>query len=156
MKLVEIIVAFAFSKEGTCNGFIASHAVDLARKFDVPVFTQEDIKKRMSEFSPVATIVAAEEGYLSTLGIVSQLKAAAKAPGWHRVAVVAAPCHYWRCVRDLQKMGFKVVDVGNLKRRAIPWWNPFDPQVWVHNPFIWWVREIPVRLLPWWLYSRIT
>ena len=162
----DVIVAFGFTKEGEGNRHLASYAAYLSKQFSVPIFTQKDVARCFAnsdyhlERTGQSVLVAEEwDTYLSTLGIATALKREAGSRNWRRVAVVAAPCHEWRCIRDLRKMGFKVIKTDDYLRRAYWfhfWYNRKDPQLWVHGPLIWWLREIPLRLLPWNLYSRLT
>lgn len=157
----DVIVAFGFSKKGMSNFRIAHHAQDLSDKYNVPIFTQSDVSDELyiDSSKPLAYDAEETDGYLSTLGIVRSLKRKASDKKWKRVMVVAAPCHEWRCVRDLRKTGFEILeDESDYKRkyRRFHWFHEKDPQVWVRNPVIWWLREIPLRVLPWSLYSRLT
>jgi hypothetical protein len=155
----DVIVAFGFGKEEKTNFHIGEHARYLALKYGVPLFTQQDVAKSLKEVYPPKVIIAEENGqYLSTLGIVRAVKTMSSIYGWKHVAVVAAPCHERRCIRDLRKMGFSIVRDDGYLRNAYGWpfwYNKDDPQVWVHNPLIWWIREIVLRMMPWGLYSKI-
>lgn len=60
------------------------------------------------------------------------------------IGVLAHPAHLHRCVAVLRQMGFRVIPL----RHKIPWAKD-DPQWWVRNPWLWWLREIPVMIYYW-------
>ncbi len=152
-----MIVAFGFSKDGKANPAIAGKAEYLSKYFgDVPIFTQGDVARYFYSKALPVTVADESERYLSTLGIINSLRAIAEKQGWKTALVLAAPCHEWRCARDLRKSGFKVSTGDYL--RSYPkahWYHREDSQLWVRNPRIWWAREVVLRLLPWGLYARI-
>ncbi|MBI5401494.1 hypothetical protein HZB05_01550 [Candidatus Wolfebacteria bacterium] len=155
MKKPDVVVAFAFSKEGNANKDLAIYARYIATEYGVPIFTQTDISKHLP---PTVTVFTAEEGekYLSTLGVSISFAEVAKKKNWRKPFIIAAPCHSWRCQRDLKKIGFQVVSDDYLRAYYFKfWYAPKDRQIWVHNPCIWWFREIILRLMPWKLYSKI-
>lgn len=158
MNKPDVILAFGFSREGEANQHIAISAKVCLRKYEIPIFTQNDVAQHLSDVRP---IIVVEEGkrYLSTLGIVLAFITLAQKRGWKRVFVVAAPPHIWRCVRDLQKMGFEVFDDRFYFQTAYQksfWYNRKDSQPWVRGPLRWWLREIILRVLPWKVYFKYT
>ncbi len=156
MKKPDVIVVFAFTKDGKANSHIALTGKNRATQYNVPIFTQKDVGRYLHDSKCDVFSVDEEEKYLSTLGIVKALKESAEKHGWKKVGLVAAPCHEWRCSRDLRKMGFIVYTDDYLRSayRSKFWFNPNDPQIWVHNPLIWWMREIVLRLIPWNIYFK--
>lgn len=157
MKKPDVVVAFAFSKEGKANWDIGCHAEYVAKKHEIPLFTQKDVSKHLKPSSVVIFNAEEKEKYLSTLGIVNAFKKMAETKNWRTVFVVAAPCHIERCCRDLKRVGFHIVTSDYFKVAYIFsfWYNSKDSQIWVRNPIIWWFREIILRLMPWKLYSKI-
>jgi len=154
----DVIVVFAFGKFKKClefpNWSMAVRATDIAENLKVPIFTQGDMP--VLPTGTTAEIYFAEKceetGRLSTLEIIQRLKELADGKSWNKVYVVAASPHIKRCVRDLKKFGFEVVKEyphSSLSYNA----NSF--YWWTRSPFLWWLREIPLRLLPWRLYKKI-
>ncbi len=156
-----VVVAFAFSKTGQSNLTIAKRATALAKAWKAPIFTQNDVALHIDPKAEGVVLFTAKQtaGYLSTFGIVRDLKGLSKIAGWTRAIVVAAPSHDGRCIRDLEMMGFDVIQDRDfhLRRHTLKghWYNPRDPQLWVRNPLIWWMREAILRLMPWGIYRRI-
>lgn len=161
MKKPDVIVAFGFTKEGEANQHIAIEAKGYSNRYKIPIFTQKDVAQYLSLSDVKQPVLVAEESekYLSTLGIVLAFGALAQWYKWRRVFVIAVPSHQWRCSRDLRKMGFEVMDDRRYFKDSYQssfWYNPNDPQLWVRSSLRWWLREIPLRLMPWKIYSKLT
>ena len=155
----DLIVAFGFSKHGGANETIATIASYNSIVCSVPVFTQLDIAHEMTRPGMAWPVACAYEGngYLSTLGFCKQVKDFSDHRNLTTVQVVAAPMHRWRCVRDLKRVGLRVIEPPDkvVISPENEWYYSRDPQVWVRNGFFWWMRESCIRILPWFLYSRI-
>ncbi len=161
----DVVVAFAFGKfeklSNSPNFFLAERAVNLAKKWNVPIFTQIDVSVLMSDTKKVEIRFAEErkrKGHLSSLGIALQLTETSLIQnGRLNVLVVAAPPHIGRCVRDIRKLGFKVEEDLCLKSLPFHFWFRNDSlQWWTRSWWQWWLLyEIPLRLMPWWFYKRI-
>ena len=159
MEKPDAIVAFGFTKEGEANEHIAIEAKGYSHRWGVPIFTQNDVARYLSDVKQPVLIAEENERYLSTLGIVLAFKKVAQQHRWKRVFVIAVPPHVWRCSRDLRKMGFDVLDDRSYFKdayRSSFWYNRKDPQLWVRGRIRWWSREIVLRLLPWNIYSKLT
>lgn len=161
MEKPDIILAFGFGTEGEPNRYIALYAKDCSRRYGVKVFTEEYVMPYLKDISGMGVVFFAErEGrHLSTFRIIDSFKNSAYVRRNHckRVLLIAAPCHRGRCIRDLRKFGFEVIEDQSVMKsfRTMNWYNRDDPMFWVWNSFFWWWREIILRLLPWKIYSRI-
>jgi len=157
LKKPDVIVAFAFSRNGTANKKIASYSDYKSDEYGIPIFTQKDVSKHLEKTSVPVFLAEEKDGkYLSTLSIAKSLEKMAIERKWQTVLVIAAPCHIWRCCRDLKKLGFQVISDDYLRTYHFKfWYAPKDPQIWIHNPIIWWFRETILRLMPWKLYSKL-
>ena len=82
--------------------------------------------------------------YLDTREVVYQTWEIMKKHNWTEAIVIAHPLHISRVVKVFEKMGIETLipkDVKNI---------PFDPnstQWWTRNVFLWWLREIPSRII---------
>jgi len=158
----DVLITFAFTENGLANYTLAEKSIEFARFNNLPMFTQEDISKKI-ECTSVKILnnhdqlyIRESDSYLSTLGLIHGLKKVAEERNWNNVVVAAAPVHCWRCVRDLRKMGFHVLGCLNVGIRTNKYWfNDNDPQIWVRNSLFWYIRESILRLLPWRVYSKI-
>jgi hypothetical protein len=129
-------------------------------KGDAIFYTQKDISEKIpNKFQSYLTYITAKqpEGeYITSLGIIEQFKAEAERRGWKRILVIAVPQHAWRCVRDCRKMCPEIFfERAYLKKERKTWYNRKDPQFWIWSPFIWWFREIILRMLPFPLYKKV-
>lgn len=152
----DVIVAFSFADEDA-NKAIASRSKELSLKYRIPIFTQHDVAKYMPDRKEVL-LAKQTHVHISTLAIICALEEQAKISGWKTAYLVAAPCHEWRCCRDLREIGFKFVKDGYFKEKGskkISWYNKNDQLPWVRNPFAWWTREITLRLVPWPVYCKV-
>ncbi len=162
---IDVVILFAYGKGEKMNAILGGWANNIVDTFGSPnrrrinLYTQLD----MTPFVETIQISFAHEGkkYLSTYGIVKQFSEAVKDRGYHRVAVIAAPQHIKRCVRDLYAEGFSCyVDTGKFflpKGASLEdesfWYNPDDPQDQVRSHKNWWRRERILRILPFVLYK---
>ncbi len=91
----------------------------------------------------------------STLWVVNVAKLFCQNNGFPlRAVVVAAPMHLRRAIRDAEKVGFDVVS--GVSPQIKGWYEKKSLLPWTRSWWRWWIREIPLRLLPWWLYKRLT
>jgi hypothetical protein len=151
---VDVIVAFAFGKEETVNKALAQYAQHLCSRYNVPLYTQEDISAEITsdELKARCLVYVADESdgkYLSTLGIVLQFKELATRQGWKNVYLVATPPHWRRCWKDLDRAGFRVFVDSHLSKTYNDtfWFRKNDPQPHVRSKFSWWKREMILRAL---------
>lgn len=154
----DVILAFAFGTSDLVNWQIAQQVDLLAKEYSVPVIAQEEVATRMYVKAEVV-IAPSQEVCLSTLHICRQFESGANQRHWNKVLVVAAPPHQKRCVRDLGMLGFGAqTETGALTEWFTYWQWWYDKtshQRWTRGPLRWWLREIPLRLLPWWLYKLV-
>lgn len=166
----QVILAFSFGSPCwlKSNQVIAKKTVILAKILNADIFTMKDILIN-KEFAHYHHVEYAEniinngvnKKYLSTLGLIRCFARYAKGKVWEKVWVIAAPQHIGRCLRDLEKTLKKEnlrieILIGNDADYDEEFWYFKDStQRCTRSPFIWWLREIPLRLLPWWLYKKI-
>jgi hypothetical protein len=163
-KKIDVIVAFSFGEKGTVNKRIAERVIHIAqfspRAEQSAIFTQRDLEKDIfcankncTRKNPrkIDIFIAPQSEYISTLQVVKEFAKVAQEKKWKNIAVVGHHMHIWRCCRDLKKFGFTVVHE-NWPRK--PHWDTTDPQWWVRSKFLWWCRELPLRLLPFKIYEK--
>lgn len=159
----DVIIAFAFGvfrkqdQYKSPNWYIARQAEYLSKKFRIPIITQKDVPV---DSTRLEVLFVEKNGYLFTLDIAEKAAELKERWGWHRAKVVAAPPHEWRCRRDLLRLGFKEVEGDYYLRFKFWFWHRFwfsekSLQPWTRSRTRWWLREIPLRLMPWWLYKKI-
>ena len=140
MTSPDVIVPFLFglptSLLGNLN--IVKRAEELGKELNIPV-SEIDVSERMS----------------STFKFVKALASVADRNGWKKILVVAAPDHAWRCVRDLKKLGFEAEADDYFSKNGILLYDKNSEQWWTRSRFLFWLREVPIFLLPFWLYDKI-
>ncbi len=156
---IDAVVAFSFGRPANIrpNQVIANEAVRLAQKYGAPIVTQRDVpleNRICVEF--IDAIGEMNQSHVSTFKVVQRFAKLAQEHDWKKVLVVAAPGYLWRCVRDLEKLSF-VVWVSDCmnKHPSNIWFCKNSTQWWTRNYFAFWMREICIRLTPWWLYKKI-
>ena len=162
---IDVVIVFAYGKGEKMNATLGAWANNIVDAFGSPIGTNVYTQFDMAPFlKTIEGVSFAYEGskYLSTYGIVKQFSEAVKGHGYYKVAVIAAPQHMKRCLRDLYAEGFKCyVDSNN--KFFLPkgvslddesfWYNQDDPQKYVRSPKNWWKRERILRMLPFVLYK---
>ena len=150
----DVVVAFAFGLPSglEANMKIVRRASELGRSLHLPVFGEKIFPKL---FSNLIELAPEETGYSSTLKLVKALSAVAKKRGWKNVLVVAQPNHAERCIRDLKQFGFNAEADNYFRERGMYLYDKKSLQWQTRSAWQFWLREAPLRLLPWWLYSRI-
>lgn len=161
----KVILVFSFgsfgSKETRGNCLLGSEASSMAREERaVAVITQKDIPNNISKdfLCPLVYVedFMREDGWHSTLWVAKTAKLFCSLNRFPMKAVViAAPMHLRRAVRDARKSGFDVV-CGRSPNSDNSWYEKKSELPWTRSWWRWWIREIPLRLLPWWLYKRLT
>jgi len=164
-----MILAFAFgAPENIKPNRLIAHRVNylsLPDKWGVDIFTQKDVP--LDQMNPIfAENVTAKKGYFSTLNVVQAfvnwiIVSSIRGEEWSECIIVAAPQHQWRCCRDLKKvskergltMKMKIIIDDELEFKNM--YDKYSHQWWTRSWWQWWLREIPLRLLPWWLYKKI-
>lgn len=156
-----MVVVFAFGELILNNKQICNRALSLLKYNRIDcneIFTQKSAKRAFDDIAkssgtplPANVTVVAESEYVSTLQIVKQFAKIAKKREWKNIGVVAHRSHLRRCVRDLKMYGFNVI-VEKYPLHTL--WYYQDPQWWVRSKFLWWFRELPLRLMPFSLYEK--
>lgn len=159
----DVVVAFAFgaflAKDifQSPNYWMAEQAKTLALRYEIPIVTQGDVALFLEDDKKIKVFNAQKDikKYISSLKIAEEAKKMAVEHGWKKVAVIATPQHHRRCMRDLKKVGFSCRYFWNMTP-AWGWYSSKSTQRWTRSPWLWWPREILLRLIPWWLYKKIT
>ena len=162
------IVAFAFGVPANIrsNNLIAQIAANKALSLKAPVFTHLDIQFSKSDYGviDVERIKEEEPDYPpSTLQIARAAVDWARQRGIRELWIVAAVPHVWRCERDLKyavsgvNASIKIQVCGEIKRHKDDlWFDPKSFQPRTRSSSKWWRREIILRILPMFLYERLT
>jgi len=161
-----MILAFAFGSYENIrlNRLIANRATYLSLSGRADIFTQKDVP--LGQMNPIfAENVTAKKGYFSTLNVVQAfvnwiIVSSIRGEKWSECIIVAAPQHQWRCCRDLKKVlkeqGLTMKIFIDDEFEFEDMYEKYSHQWWTRSWWQWWLREIPLRLLPWWLYKKIT
>ncbi len=158
----DVVVAFAFgaflAKDifHSPNYWMAEQAKALALRYGIPIVTQWDIALFLEDDKKIKVFNAQKnpEKSISTLEIAQTAAKLAREHGWKKAIVIATPQHHRRCMRDLKKVGFSCRYFWNMTP-AWGWYSSKSTQFWTRSPWLWWLREIPLRLIPWRLYKKI-
>lgn len=151
-----IVVIFSFGSKETKGNKILALLGTIARKRKMAIITQKDIPLSAEDGG---TIIFVEDfknspGWHSTLWVAYAAKEICESRGMEKkcVVVVAKP-HLSRCVRDMEKIGFCVLE---SITQEYNWFDLDSEQPWTTSWFKWWRRELLLRLMPWWLYKKVT
>tara|TARA_Y100000310_G_scaffold149264_2_gene148542 strand:+ start:164 stop:688 length:525 start_codon:yes stop_codon:yes gene_type:complete len=82
------------------------------------------------------------EKYLDTQEVAEQAAEIMHDNDWQAAVVVAHHGHVKRCIKCLEKLGIKSINLGSLQ--IVPY-NKDSSQWWTRSWFLWWLREIPTR-----------
>ena len=152
MKNYDVILVFAFGDSLETN----QKLIEEVGKFrlSAPIFSQKSLDQALHDAYPERTIIIAEQAddRISTYEIAEQFATLAVKKKWMTACIIAAEQQIWRCQRDIQKNRMFYC----AARRIKTGYSPHDPQLWVRNCYIWWLREMIIRMLPFNLYKAIT
>lgn len=156
------IVAFAFGAPDTIrpNQWIAEIASQKSRKLNAPVYTQCDVL-----IKPEIQVEYTEEepGSLpTTLRMARGAVQWAKQNKFTELWVVAALPHLWRVMRDIKEAIREAEVQINIyfceeitQHPENTWFCPDSTQGRVRSPKSWYIREIILRFMPFFLYKYI-
>ncbi|QQG42851.1 MAG: hypothetical protein HYW15_01435 [Candidatus Giovannonibacteria bacterium] len=149
----DVVVPFAFGlpSELGSNEEILKRAALLGKESGLPVFAECVFSTKY----PEVQLAQSDGCYSSTLKLVKALADRAKKRGWRNVLVVAQPHHAKRCIRDLGRFGFNAEADCHFCVNGMYLYDKKSLQWQTRSAWQFWLREAPLRLLPWWLYSRI-
>ena len=155
LKEKYVVVIFSFSSPVNTAGNLAlSHDGSMHDAGCKAVITQKDIANAKKYL--YVEDFANNPGWHSTLLVASIAEKICNNLGCPKNAVViAAPMHLWRATRDMKRLGFKIFD-SLSPWAAVSWYEKESSLPWTRSWWRWWAREIPLRLLPWWLYKKLT
>ena len=158
---IKILVVFSFGSKETEGNKELVNAIRWFTGGDSrwKIITQKDIP--LSEGDVFRVFVEDFKrscGWHSTLWVANAAIEICDHYHWPKVAhVLAAPMHIKRCVRDLKRIGFeKVKPFSFFDGRGIRWYDKKSSLPWTRSWLRWWHRELKLRLLPWFLYKKLT
>ncbi len=165
------IVVFAFGQPSTTvpNTYLAELAKEISLEEDnAPIYTQRDIV--IPERGSIRVYYFPKEELWNpppTLRIARWF-AKYSLEDTQRVIIVAAEPHFRRVCRDMEyvireEMGMQVGMLGVklefpgvlLEQGNHAWFCSESTQKRTTSWWRWWLRELPLRLLPLWLYVRV-
>lgn len=164
-RIIILVFAFGSYENIRPNRLIADRATYLSLPGCADIFTQKDVP--LDRINPIfAENITAKKDYLSTLDVIKTfvnwitVSSIRGEGGGISVYVVAAPQHQWRCCRDLKKVlkehGLTMkmfIDIDDKPEEDM--YDKYSSQWWTRSWWQWWLHEIPLRLMPWWLYKKI-
>lgn len=159
------VVAFAFAvpADVPTNNRLKAIAQRLAR-YEIgdnhPIYTQPDIA--IDEGYDVAYIAEKPNTPSPTLRIAREAVKWAKTRGIRHLWVIGAKPHMWRCVRDL-RMAIKEagMDIDLLTPDEIEiseymsWFEPKSTQPRTQSFKNWWLRDLVLFFMPFFIYKRV-
>ena len=146
----DVIVVFLFGlpMDSPRNLKLAERAASLSNNLGVPIFDESAFVESMGWHDGNGA-----PWISSTLKFAKALAKEGANKRWKNALVIAAPCHVWRCVRDLRQFGlYAKADKFFIGAR---FYDKNSEHWWTRCASLWWIRELSLRLMPWWLYSRI-
>lgn len=153
------VLAFAFGVPFTLysNKEIARVSSEIAEGGGYPILTQELVP--VTPGLDVQRVLEPPESdvYASTFYIAKQAIVWVRDKEVTTLHVVAADVHLWRCIRDLRWVALDEWVPIELVPHAVPvGWQKSSWQAHVKSPWLWYRREILLRMMPKWLYARLT
>jgi len=149
MSIVVLAMAFGAGKHN--NQPIKSKVEEMVNGKGYDIFTQLDLGVLL-DLKAGRLFLANQYGdHISTLALIKQFVFMARVYGWEDVKLIAAKQHIWRVARDLRRLAPDTCI--QLYPVAVEY-GP-DIQLRVRSPFLWWAREVTIRLIPWPLYKKI-
>ena len=146
-----VVLAMAFGAGKYNNQPIKSKVEGMVNGKGYDIFTQLDLGVLL-DLKAGRLFLANQYGdHISTLALIKQFVFMARVYGWEDVKLIAAKQHIWRVARDLRRLAPDTCI--QLYPVAVEY-GP-DIQLRVRSPFLWWVREMAIRLIPWPLYEKI-
>ena len=154
-----VVVIFSFGSKGTKGNKLLAVAGAKEAKGAYVVVTQRDIPRIESVNSwYYVEDFKLTSGWHSSLWVATSAREICECRKFPRTAiVVAVPMHLKRCSRDLKRNGFKVVKTVSPKLTSSNnWYEKESLLPWTRSWWMWWPREIILRLLPWSVYKWLT
>ena len=98
------------------NEAIATIALELARRYKLPLVLQYQVADCVPDTSLNITSVGKGAGYLNTHDVLVRTRAICESKGLHRAIIVTHRIPYWRVLRCAEKHGFEIlaVDVSSV------------------------------------------
>ena len=146
-----VVLAMAFGTGEHSNQPIKSKVEEMVNGKGYDIFTQLDLGVLL-DLKAGRLFLANQYGdHISTLALIKQFVFMARVYGWQSVRLIAAKQHIWRVARDLRRLAPDMCI--QLYPVAVEY-GP-DIQLRVRSPFLWWAREMTIRLIPWPVYKKI-
>ena len=166
-----IIFALSFGKPDSIssNRAIASIAIKISLDLDIPIIADNSISLSSFLYN-VSFIGPPAYEHESTINLA---KIFACLPGmkkgkWDKVIIVSAPDYMWRAIRDvkdaLRESGVSCevcdwrdyIDNRLVCDRFYKWYDKNSTQLWTRIRLLFAIREIILKLMPFWLYKKVT
>ncbi len=159
------VVGFAFGKPRSipANNCISMIVCKKARELNAPTFVQFDI---LILDPQIKTFYAKEYAHQTptTYEVASQAIDWAIVHNIEKLWIVAAPCRFTRCLRDITyiaeqkkaKIKFRICQEIYHKTYSDDWFCKRSRQWWTRNKITFWLRELPLLLIPIHFYKKLT
>lgn len=154
----DVVLVFAFGcfdgPHSSPNKELKNYGFHLSESYWIPAVMPQSIYLTDSEWMWSAKrkglYVISEEKYLSTSDYVLRFANLAEKMKWEKVLVVAAAPHRKRCIRDLLKMDFTIInldtdEIYRAEMKSIKWYNRESKHWQTRHPLLWWPRELLLR-----------
>ena len=165
-----VCMAFAYGSPPSLpiNKNLALRAATVCKsRSGIPLYTQNEValagvmETDFLRHDVEMYVLGEDQPYVSTLWLARKLKGTLQEQGYDiktiQVVVVAAPMHWPRCLRDLKKVGFTMVQENSqIYHGLVNYFDRRSTQFWTRYKFLCHLRETILLNLPWKWYEKIT
>ncbi len=129
-----------------------------------PIYTQRDITIPTEQYNggveyiEQASLNKPPSSYAIAAGAVEWMIE----NGYEKADIYAAPPHMKRCLRDMENaarernLNISLFPSRRLSELELAWFSKESKQLRTQWRIVWIIRETMLRIMPWWLYKKIT
>ncbi len=132
----DCVIALSFGRASEKTQYDINKGIaDIAKAFALPIFTQEDVAKYIS--NPVF-IAKSNHGYIDTWSVLALAKSQMKKEGYARAIIVAHRAHITRATVQAKKQNITF----SISHRLPSTWDKHSLQWWTRSKFLWQIHEL--------------